>query len=133
MTPNAAEKPYAQALSHSCFKPRRRVLTDVLQRQKYCLLSQNKLPGAQSFWWMAGFVAVSMLSARSLLAQMRSSSRSHITAAYGAGREGVAFLTRKIGEELRDTMELCGARKLTDISRAMIFCDGIGGASFYEK
>lgn len=59
--------------------------------------------------------------------------RPYITAAYGAGREGVAFLTRKIGEELKDTMELCGARKLADISRDMIFCDGIGAASFYEQ
>ena len=59
--------------------------------------------------------------------------RPYITAAYGAGREGVAFLTRKIGEELKDAMELCGARKLADISHDMIFCDGIKGTPFYGK
>ena len=39
---------------------------------------------------------------------------------YGAGQEGVEFYVNKLKEELTDVMYMCGARKLSDISRDMI-------------
>lgn len=40
---------------------------------------------------------------------------------YGAGAEGVRFLIDKLGSELEDTMRMCGAKSLDEISRDMIF------------
>ncbi len=39
---------------------------------------------------------------------------------YGAGEEGVLALIEKFGAELADTMLMCGARSLADISRDMV-------------
>ena len=46
--------------------------------------------------------------------------RPYVTAVYGGGAEGVACLTEKLGAELADTMRLCGAATLADISRDMV-------------
>ena len=40
---------------------------------------------------------------------------------FGAGAEGVRFLIDKLGAELEDTMTMCGAKKLSDIDRDMVF------------
>lgn len=47
--------------------------------------------------------------------------RPFVTATYGAGAEGIAALVAKMGSELEDTMTMCGARCLRDISSDMIF------------
>ena len=47
--------------------------------------------------------------------------RPYVTAVYGGGAEGVKFYTEKIGEELRDTMMMCGADTLADINEDKIF------------
>ena len=47
--------------------------------------------------------------------------RPFVTSVYGGGEEGVKLYTQKIGEELRDTMFMCGADTLADITRDMIF------------
>ena len=39
---------------------------------------------------------------------------------YGAGQEGVELYVNKLKEELSDVMYMCGARKLSDITRDMI-------------
>ena len=46
--------------------------------------------------------------------------RPFVSAVYGGGAEGVHALVRKLGAELADTMEMCGAASLRDISRDMI-------------
>ena len=46
--------------------------------------------------------------------------RPYVMAVYGGGAEGVACLTEKLGAELADTMRLCGAAALKDISRDMV-------------
>ncbi|MEG1789644.1 MAG: alpha-hydroxy-acid oxidizing protein [Oscillospiraceae bacterium] len=46
--------------------------------------------------------------------------RPYAVAVYGGGREGVALYTRKLGEELRHTMLLCGASSLAEISPKML-------------
>ena len=46
--------------------------------------------------------------------------RPYVTAVYGGGAEGVACLTEKLGAELADTMRLCGAATLADISQDMV-------------
>jgi 4-hydroxymandelate oxidase len=46
--------------------------------------------------------------------------RPFVSAVYGGGKEGVACLTAKLGAELKDTMEMCGAASLADISPDMI-------------
>lgn len=50
--------------------------------------------------------------------------RPFVTSVYGGGGEGVKIYARKIGEELRDTMFMCGADTLADISRDMLFRGG---------
>ncbi|MBQ2865532.1 MAG: alpha-hydroxy-acid oxidizing protein [Clostridia bacterium] len=47
--------------------------------------------------------------------------RPFVTAVYGGGEEGVRLYIEKIGSELRDTMAMCGAQTLKDISRDMVF------------
>ena len=47
--------------------------------------------------------------------------RPFVTAIYGGGAEGIASYIEKIGAELKDVMEMCGARKLADISEDMIW------------
>lgn len=51
--------------------------------------------------------------------------RPFVVAAYGAGEAGIRFLLRKIAGELADVMEMCGARTLADISRAMLWNPGV--------
>ena len=43
-----------------------------------------------------------------------------LTAWYGAGREGIEIYVNKLKAELEDAMYMCGARKLSDITRDMI-------------
>ena len=47
--------------------------------------------------------------------------RPFVTAVYGGGAEGVQCYVEKIGAELEDTMAMCGAYTLKDISRDMIW------------
>ena len=44
-----------------------------------------------------------------------------VTAVYGGAAEGVQCYIDKIGGELEDTMRMCGANTISDISRDMIF------------
>lgn len=46
--------------------------------------------------------------------------RPYVTAVYGGGAEGVKVYTEKLGEELADTMAMCGAHKLSEIGRDMV-------------
>ena len=46
--------------------------------------------------------------------------RPFVTAVYGGGADGVAAYVEKLGAELADTMRLCGAASLADISRDMV-------------
>lgn len=46
--------------------------------------------------------------------------RPYVTAVYGGGAEGVATYTEKLTTELADTMTMCGAHNLNEISREMV-------------
>ncbi|MCR5590938.1 MAG: alpha-hydroxy-acid oxidizing protein [Lachnospiraceae bacterium] len=46
--------------------------------------------------------------------------RPYVTAVYGGAEEGVKLYTEKIGAELIDTMKMCGAASLADISSSMV-------------
>ncbi|MDY3122609.1 alpha-hydroxy-acid oxidizing protein [Suipraeoptans intestinalis] len=46
--------------------------------------------------------------------------RPFVTAVYGGGEEGVKLYVEKIGGELKDTMEMCGADSLAEIKKDMI-------------
>lgn len=47
--------------------------------------------------------------------------RPFVTAIYGGGAEGIAAYIQKIGGELKDVMEMCGARSLDQIGEDMIW------------
>ncbi|MCI2059144.1 MAG: alpha-hydroxy-acid oxidizing protein [Oscillibacter sp.] len=47
--------------------------------------------------------------------------RPFVTMVYGGGAEGVRVYVDKLRAELADTMAMCGAHKLSEISRSMIF------------
>ena len=47
--------------------------------------------------------------------------RPFVSAVYGGAEEGVKLYIEKIGAELADTMSMCGAKSLADITREMIF------------
>ena len=47
--------------------------------------------------------------------------RPFVTAVYGGAEEGVKLYIEKIGAELADTMSMCGAKTLADITRDMVF------------
>ena len=46
--------------------------------------------------------------------------RPFVTAAYGGGEEGVRLYIQKLGAELADAMQMCGARTLTQITPDMV-------------
>ena len=46
--------------------------------------------------------------------------RPYVTAVYSGGEEGVKVFTEKFGEELKDTMSMCGAFSLKEITRDMV-------------
>jgi len=46
--------------------------------------------------------------------------RPYVVATYGGGKEGIATYTNKIGAELADTMGMCGAATLNEITRDMV-------------
>ena len=46
--------------------------------------------------------------------------RPFVTAVYGGAEEGVKVYIEKLAGELEDTMKMCGAEKLTDITRDMV-------------
>lgn len=48
--------------------------------------------------------------------------RPYIISYYGGGAAGVECLIEKLRSELSDTMYMCGARKISDISRNMVRC-----------
>ena len=47
--------------------------------------------------------------------------RPFVTAVYGGAEEGVKLYIDKIGGELADTMAMCGAKTLAEITREMVF------------
>ena len=47
--------------------------------------------------------------------------RPFVTAVYGGGMEGVKTYIEKIGAELADTMAMCGANSLKEITKEMIY------------
>lgn len=47
--------------------------------------------------------------------------RPFVTVVYGGGAEGVKVYVQKLQDELRDTMEMCGAHSLAEIKRGMIY------------
>lgn len=47
--------------------------------------------------------------------------RPFVTAVYGGGEEGVRTYIEKIGTELADTMAMCGAASLKDITKEMLY------------
>ncbi|MDD3402741.1 MAG: alpha-hydroxy-acid oxidizing protein [Hespellia sp.] len=47
--------------------------------------------------------------------------RPYVTAVYGGGAEGVEVYTEKIGAELADTMKMCGAHSISEITGEMIW------------
>ena len=46
--------------------------------------------------------------------------RPFVNAVYGGGKEGAGLLAAKLGAELADTMEMCGAASLQEITREMV-------------
>lgn len=46
--------------------------------------------------------------------------RPFVTAVYGAGAEGAAIYAKKLRDELADTMEMCGAHSLKEITRGKV-------------
>ena len=48
--------------------------------------------------------------------------RPFVTAVFGGGEEGVKTYIEKIGAELADTMSMCGADSLKEITRDMVRC-----------
>lgn len=46
--------------------------------------------------------------------------RPYVTAVYGGASEGVKLLTEKLGAELADTMSMCGASSLSEITEDMV-------------
>ena len=48
--------------------------------------------------------------------------RPFVPMVYGGGEEGVKLYIEKIGAELYDTMAMCGAKMLADITPDMVFC-----------
>jgi len=46
--------------------------------------------------------------------------RPYVVMVYGAGAEGVQIYTNRLMTELKDTMAMCGAHKLSDIRRDML-------------
>ena len=47
--------------------------------------------------------------------------RPFVTAAFGGDAEGIRFYIEKLGSELADTMTMCGAKRLSDITRDMVY------------
>lgn len=47
--------------------------------------------------------------------------RPFVTMVYGGGADGVKAYVEKLKEELTDTMAMCGARKISEINRTMLF------------
>ena len=47
--------------------------------------------------------------------------RPFVTALYGGGEDGVKLYIEKIGQELADAMEMCGANSLQEITKEMIW------------
>jgi isopentenyl diphosphate isomerase/L-lactate dehydrogenase-like FMN-dependent dehydrogenase len=47
--------------------------------------------------------------------------RPFVPMVYGGGEEGVKLYIEKIGAELADTMAMCGAKTLSDITPDMVF------------
>ena len=47
--------------------------------------------------------------------------RPFVTAGYGGAQEGVTELITRLGAELKDTMAMCGAHSLAEITRDMVF------------
>lgn len=46
--------------------------------------------------------------------------RPFVTAVYGGAEEGVRLLADRLASELADTMAMCGAARIADISRDMV-------------
>ena len=49
--------------------------------------------------------------------------RPFVVAVYGGGEEGVKLYIEKLEAELKDTMQMCGAHSVSEITRDMVrFC-----------
>ena len=48
------------------------------------------------------------------------SCRPFVTAVYGGAEEGVQELVNRLGSQLKDTMAMCGAHSLAEITRDMV-------------
>lgn len=46
--------------------------------------------------------------------------RPFVTAVYGGGKEGVSLYVNKIASELKDTMAMCGANSISEITKDMV-------------
>ena len=46
--------------------------------------------------------------------------RPFVVSVYGGGAEGVKTYIEKLGAELTDTMQMCGAHSLSEITRDMV-------------
>ena len=46
--------------------------------------------------------------------------RPFVVSVYGAAGKGVSILTKKLKNELSDTMRMCGAARVEEIDRSMI-------------
>lgn len=46
--------------------------------------------------------------------------RPFVVSVYGGGKEGVQTYIKKIGDELKDAMQMCGAHSLSEITRDMV-------------
>lgn len=75
---------------------------------------------AARFWWMAASARVWMFKALALGADAVLIARPFVNAIYGAGAEGVQVYVDKLAGELADTMSMCGAHSLAEITRNMV-------------
>ena len=78
----------------------------------------NELKGACIFGQSGGPTSVINASAYGVISTALNNP--NITAVYGAGADGVAAYTAQLGNELADTMRLCGAPTLDAITRDMV-------------
>ena len=95
--------------------------TRALLRPKSCRKSRLLWAARSKSLLTAGSVPALMFSkALALGADAVLIARPFVNAVYGGGKEGVRCLVDKLGAELKDTMEMCGAATLREITGEMI-------------
>ena len=121
-----------------------RGMTIINESGLYSLVLSSKLPGAKKFRrWVTAEVlpaivdavggrmtilvdgsirtGMDVFKALALGADAVLIGRPFVTMVYGAGAEGVKTYVEKLKAELADTMAMCGAHSLADISRSMLY------------